>query len=270
MKAAASIPKQWTDSEGLEFFARHLVALGVTHRLRGDNPSDEPRFAAYSGTLAIIRDQLHFLTAGHVLRNLQDAMASSAVEIEQAVLVDTFGSGRISNLPIPFDLKSASKFFIDEDGLDFGVIALSSYYGRLLAANGSVALDANNWLRQPQIFEGYALLGLPAELTSERLSGYGDATMYPTMLGFRRLDSQDSGSKYPRFVGQLDDGLSIGSVEGMSGGPILGFRRDDQGRRRYWIIALQSAWKPGTRIIYGCPLSVIGEIVNDQTCDVSP
>jgi hypothetical protein len=256
--------KQWTDSESVQFFARHLIALCVAYRLDGDDPADAPRFTAYCGTLALIRGRLYFLTAGHILRNLRDAMANQSVNIERASLVDTFGLGRISNIPIPFDLAGASTFFIDEDGLDFGVIALSSYYSRLLSANGSVALDDKYWTKQPQTFEGYALLGLPGESTSERLNGYGDATVCPTMFGVRQSDEHHAESKFPRFAGRLDPQLTIRSVEGMSGGPIFGFRRDESGRLRYWVVALQSAWNSGTRVVYGCPLSVIAKIVSDH------
>jgi hypothetical protein len=153
--------QQWSDSEGLQFFCRHLVALCVTFRRKGETAD---RFAAYSGTLILLHNTIFFLTAGHILEDLEEALNSDDVKFTRAVLADTFGLKRISNIPIPFDLKSAKLLHINskEEGLDFGVIPLSTYYVRLLAANGVVALEEENWARQDTVtFDGYACSDFP-------------------------------------------------------------------------------------------------------------
>src|SRR3982074_3784571 len=109
----------------IELCGRHLVARCVTCREK-DSQNPLPSFRAYAGTLLHIDGRNFFLTAGHILSELQQALKSEKIEILNAVLQDNFGTHRICNLPIPFDLKSAEMFFIDDadEGLDFGVISL--------------------------------------------------------------------------------------------------------------------------------------------------
>ena len=250
----------------LELFCRHLIGLCVTYRHKNSEDAGKPaRFAAFSGTLITIRDAVLYLTAGHVLKELDELRAHDQAEITDAVLADTLGWKRISNVPIPFDLKNAQFFYIydKEEGLDFGVITLEPHYVRLLAKNGVVALTEQNWIRQHAVkFDGYAMLGLPEEFTSERVSASGGGVVSPTMFAVKRLESAPDGRpppRYAQFVGQLDPGLSLSSVKGMSGGPIYGFRLNPE--LRYWIVALQSSYNRPKRIVYGCDLPTLASLM---------
>lgn len=248
----------------LRFLGRHLVALCVTFRERG-KPVERPAFRAYAGTLIYIEGRNFFLTAGHILSELRDALCDDRIEILNAVLGDTFGSALKNKNPIPFVLKSEDMFFVDDadEGLDFGVIILTSYYVGLLAANGSVALAEENWVHQHKIrYDGYLMLGLPAEYTSERVNADGHGTVAATLIPVRRLETPPEGTqetRHPRFVGQLSDNFPLQSVQGMSGGPILGFNFGQP--VRYWIIALQSTWLPSRRITFACPLPTLASLM---------
>lgn len=256
--------KQWRDSSALQFFCRHLVALCITYRRLAN---DEDRFTAYSGTLIRIYNGVFLLTAGHILEDLDRARKSAELKITSAVLADTFGLGRMSDIPIPFDLTNAHLFYIfdEEEGLDFGVIALSPYYVRLLAKNGAVAIEEKDWLYQADVrFDGYVMLGLPDEFSSKTVSSTGHGMVTPTMFGLRRLDAPPNGAPvttHPRFVGQINERAPIKSVVGMSGGPIFGFCFGEQ--TRYWVVALQSTWIPKTRIVYGCSLPVLATLMTN-------
>lgn len=262
--------------EMVEFFCRHLVGISVRYKHKTpEDEGDRPRFSASSGTLIIIERVMCFLTAGHVLQALDELRSSEKVEIMSAALVDTLGAKRISNIPIPFDLKNAGLYYIvdDEAGLDFGVIALEPHYVRLLVKNGVVALTEANWASQHTVnFDAYAMLGLPTEFTSERVSPSGSGQIAPTMFGVTKLPAPPERRRtttYPLFVGQLDPALELKSVEGMSGGPIFGFQLGPDGNYRYWIVALQSSWERDTRIVYGCSVPVFASLMtkwaNEQT-----
>ena len=62
-----------------------------------------------------------------------------------------------------------------------------------------------------------------------------------------------------RFYGEVDfltgeDGQPVfDDIDGMSGGPILAFKRDASGLR-YWVIGVQSVWHKPTRTIGACPI----------------
>lgn len=260
--------KQWADSEGLQYFCRHLVGLCVTYRHKTSDDQDKPdRFAACSGTLIVIRGAVCFLTAGHVLKALDDLRA----EITSAALADIFGMGRVCDHPIPFDLRGAKMHYVDEDGLDFGVIVLAPYYVRLLAKNGVVALEEKNWIHQSNVtFDGYAILGFPAEFGSERVSEDGEGMVVPSMFRVHRLESPPEATeltRYERFVGRIDRELPLKSVEGMSGGPIFGFNFGPP--TRYWIVALQSSWLPDQHIVFACPLPVLASLLT-ESADAAP
>lgn len=250
----------------LQFFCRHLIGLCVTYRYKRASPEEADQFASYSGTLITIDHGVFFLTAGHILQNLEAARSSADIVITSAVLADTFGLDTICNLPIPFDLKSARFFFIDDDGegLDFGIIALTPYYVRLLAKNGVIALDEKNWIHQPALeFDFYFMLGFPDEFASKRVPDSGDVQVAPVMFPVRRLAAPPPDrrpTQHPQFVGQLDQELRLQSVKGMSGGPILGFKHDAEGMR-YWVVALQSSWDPQRRIVYGCSLPILATMM---------
>lgn len=262
---------QQKDTNVLEFLCRHLVALCVNFDCLDDpdSTSREPRFTAYAGTIICIRDMVCFLTAGHIVRGLDETIRSNRVTIHSAVLADPFGWRRISNHPIPFDLINAPRFFIDDEnaGLDFGLIALRANYVRLLAANGITALFEENWVHQPGLsFDGYLMLGLPSEFVSDRLSSSRLATVSPTMFRVQSLDSPPEGTRktqYPRFIGQLDRDLPLNSIDGMSGGPIFGIKFGPP--MRYWVVALQSAWRQDVHVVFGCLLPVLAFLVTEWT-----
>src|SRR5207237_1571279 len=116
-------------------------------------------------------------------------------------------------------------------------------YARLLAKNGVIAITEENWIHQSRIaFDSYAMLGLPQEFTSQRVSPGGAGTVARTFVGVRPLDVLPDGkqTRHQRVIGPLDPSLDLKSVKGMSGGPIFGFCYLPQ--VRYWVVALQSSW----------------------------
>jgi hypothetical protein len=124
-----------------------------------------------------------------------------------------------------------------------------------------LAVGEENWLRQHEVTpEVYTVVGLPGELSISRmLEGPGwqqmIAAFQPVLMTVRRLENLPvdvQPTTIPWFVGQLPQQLEIPDIQGMSGGPILAFRRNTDGQWVYWIVALQSWWFPDRRIVFGC------------------
>jgi hypothetical protein len=254
----------------LEFFCRHLVALCVTYRkVRRGVPAEKTGFAAYPGIVLSVRGVCSFLTAGHALKDLSDHLEKGEITLESAVLADTFGPGTISETPIPFDLKNEPMFFIDDekDGLDFSLVALRPYYVALLEKHGIVAVFEENWINQGKVqFDAYAMLGLPEEFITSEESSSTDGSLVggvaPTMIWITaaNVSPEDIRSTtYPRFIGQLHEGLPLTSIVGMSGGPIFGFRFGPP--MMYWVVAIQSSWLKDKGVVFGCPLPVLGGLL---------
>jgi hypothetical protein len=245
------------------FFCRHLVGLSVVYQhVDWDDQQLPPRLAVCSGTLIYVSNALYFLTAGHVLRELDQLRHSDGVEIKSSALVDIFGNDCVDKNPIPLELQIAELIYTDDGNLghDFGIMRLSFHYANLLQKNGIVALTAKNWSHQTEIdFDLFYMLGLPQELTSERATEAGWVNATPVLMRVtcdNTPDQRNFNTKFPRFVGRLDANIPLNSLSGMSGGPIFGFR--DKPEPKYWIVAIQSSWIPSSRIVYGCRLSFLG------------
>ncbi len=251
----------------LELFGRHLVALCISVTDLGPNIKDsKERYLIFPGVLLCIEDIFFYLTAGHILSRIDDAISQNAIRIEKACLVDIWGSGRITDYPIPFDFHNAPHYYIVDDklGLDFGIIILDEYYVRLIAANKVIAIFEKNWAKQHTVdYEFYFLLGFPVDFTSQELTGNGDLELSPILIPVQVMDhvpDDISQISSHRFYGKIDDDLPF-SIEGMSGGPIFGFNTERE--MRYWIVALQSAWYPQRKIIVGCTIPIIGNMITD-------
>src|SRR5262249_17974400 len=138
-----------------------------------------------------------------------------------------------------------------------------------LAANGVRPLPVAQWAsRTPPPFDHYAVLGLPMEELEPRtrMGDRGPQIGYMTTLtlaGIQALPSPPPNRiepPIPRFAGVLNDGGGLGSVKGMSGGPILGVSWDGT-RWPYACVAVQGSWDPGRRMIYGTPISIVVDAI---------
>ena len=65
----------------------------------------------------------------------------------------------------------------------------------------------------------------------------------------------------PMFYGVVDPNSPVKNIKGMSGGPILGLKRNDNGSGHYWFIAIQSGWYPSGRVVCASPLKALREVL---------
>jgi hypothetical protein len=163
---------------------------------------------------------------------------------------------------------------LDSHGLDVGFACLEPHYVRFITANPQrVFLDAVAWQgHDPSRAEGYVLLGYPkegAEIVSIAQQGLGLSVSLDSSLAcvpIRRIEpaSEDRSDDFWRddnaFYGQVVDahlpGTSVGTILGMSGGPIFSVRRDPE-RIRYQLVGVQSTWRPERRIVKGVAIQDI-------------
>ena len=190
------------------------------------------------------------LTAGHILRDIEGYLKEPRIMIGPWSVIDDFGPGK-HHEPVPFDMISAPRSYVDDDeeGLDFGLVVLNDYYRKLLEANSVVPISKENWIAQSGMeFETHIMLGLPSKFIEGKLID-GERTpkiltsRAPTMILVKELKETPADIKKKlllRFIGKIDDKCPLDDIDGMSGGPILGFRRGIN--NAYWIVAIQSAW----------------------------
>jgi hypothetical protein len=64
-----------------------------------------------------------------------------------------------------------------------------------------------------------------------------------------------------RLVGKVGEKDAVGSIVGMSGGPIIGIVA---GFREFRVVAVQSSWFEGTRTIFACPMETFVGVVKRE------
>jgi hypothetical protein len=84
-------------------------------------------------------------------------------------------------------------------------------------------------------------------------------------IEYEEIGEPPAGEQVPSecwFIGRLDPESQIRDIVGMSGGPIYGFRRNEEGKLLYHVVALQSRWWNTSRTIFGCSLPYFAEEVH--------
>jgi hypothetical protein len=254
------------DHEIVRFFMQHVVALNVAFDGRDGNQQAD----AYTCFVLEIRGEWFLVTAGHTLKDLYSALPSRTGV--QCSLFDGWRLGA-SYFPIPFDLLGASHFLTDEDGLDLGLIHVQQFYRRGLEANGTRAFGEAAWRDPPEDAEKYALIGLPDQFITREATAHGTVIVRvkPTLVFLRAVrPPADMNRPFPCFYGALPDhlynpisGASLEGMTGFSGGPILAFKSDRDGHAKYFLVAVQGAWRPDYRVVVGALMRVVGRALDN-------
>lgn len=256
--------------QAFKYFCRHLVSLVC----RCDpidatgKPAGPPEFFGLSGQVLSIRGAWFLLTAGHIIKGVEDRLASGRYALS-FYLVDDLGPNVVDHNIIQFEYQDSLKWYWDEDGVDVGLVSLRPYYRSLLQANGIEPISEEHWRNQSNVeCNRHLMLGFPTELIGMDIKqtpqGYRlTGSISPAMIFVTKLDDPppDAASVgNPRFVGQIGAHV-IADIDGMSGGPIFGI---EKGREdRYWTVAVQHSWLPSKRVIFGTPVSFIGKFIDE-------
>jgi hypothetical protein len=257
------------DQDFLRGIRRHFVSLsGTCVDLQGAFPREERMFCC-SGFVIEICGVWCFVTAGHVFNEIDNGIRSGKIRLLKCSLADYYAAEAVDKEPIHFDYEGAHRITVEAGGMDVGLIALRDYYRINLSANGVRPMPVADWVScSPPPFEHYAVLGLPTEQLElrTRMGDRGPQIGYMTTLtlaGVQALPSPPPDrieSPIPRFAGLLNDRGQLGSVKGMSGGPILGVSRCGMAWP-YACVAVQGSWDVNRRLIYGTPVSIVVDAI---------
>ena len=211
------------------------------------------------------------VTAGHVIQDTLDPIIVRNVykghrlRLAQVNLLDCFGEKPVVKTPTPFSIYPSlpragrdQALQRDSNGLDFGIILLPSLYWNGFFKNDGRILAEDMWATEGEHFDVYKMVGIPVEPQYSK-------TGHLRLGVFSFLETTDpevttADGKPIWFVGTMPEGTL--SVEGMSGGPIFGFRKVPGGWE-YKIVAMQS-WqiKGESGKVYGTPLRSFAPIVS--------
>jgi len=242
------------------FMSHHLVALQIDCEYEDE---DTHNFGSeiFSGFILALYGRWYWATAGHCLRDVDQAIEEGRLRVYSCGFADFFGADAPNIQTVPFTYERGCGRYITkkELGLDFGVIPLPDLIAQNMRANKILPIARENWVHQPSLtFSVYKMLGFPSHLIAE-LGG-----LLPTMIHVERIDPKevDEGPAETWFAGRISPEAKIKSIKGMSGGPIFGFRQAEDGRWYYHVVALQSWWRPDSRIVFGCSVPLVAELLH--------
>lgn len=236
-------------SEALRLLSNHLVGLGYW---KGDSELNG-EYEVCSGFLLEISGVTFVVTAGHVANGIRNLLAKGF--LHKPHLVDIFGTDCKDQHRVPIPLSASYIASVDDDdGFDCGLVLVPPTCVRMLEFNGIRALHEKDWATlEREDFERYVLVGIP----TQRIEGEEALKIEVVGLPVERLPSPPTGHEksVDRFAGRLLVLPPSGELDGLSGGPIFGLRREGA-TIRYFIVAIQSSWVRSKGIVFGCPLNV--------------
>lgn len=239
------------------FFASHLVDLGKD--LKKETASHY-----CSGFVVEVDARWYWMTAGHILKDIQSEIDNPRVVVKDFSFLDHFGPGDLNKLPLPFDFERAWKHYEydEEDGIDYGIVELREHDKRLMLANKVPPITKADWegLGSSTRREHF-MLGFATDSVQETISEIPEgaiirsrtcpSAIYLEMQNETEFD--DKKTKYPRLISKLSDNWPEGNIDGMSGGPIYGY---DDTKSRFRIVGIQSGWRRISRMTYATPFQL--------------
>lgn len=264
---------------------RHLVCFGVRYvpiDTRG-NPCGPERLQRFSCFVVSVEDKWFLVTAGHAIKDVATHLGAKTIRIVRSFLVDYIGYRETVRKLTPFSFDFTEQQYVDEItlGLDYAFIPLQDLYRWGMEANGIKPISESHWREyQPVDFDVYAVLGLPEQVASgydparegdHPLSGsIGSVVLSAEVLTDKSQipESVNPGLvSGPWFTGVITAQKKL-NIVGMSGGPIVGICKGPDDWVGYSVVAIQSRWHEATKIIFGCPITLFGEMVDRYAAEL--
>jgi hypothetical protein len=207
-------------------------------------------------------------TAGHVFRQVQELRQRFPTHRFTYQMQDNISNSSMTGIFQPLDFQGEFNLFFEneEEGLDLGLIPLNVMTQRCFRANNALTIGENHWDNWDSLkFESYYMIGVPYEL-SQPIGSKG-LSISGALLPLTKLDEPPEQLRrfsYPMFVGQIESMQDLESIQGMSGCPIFGCFKDEEGDVQYRFVAVQSGWLPSRRVVFGCDLHHLVRLISPR------
>lgn len=259
------------DSRLTAVFQQHLVRVCVDFTAK-----KRRHIGVYSGFLLELGNMFMWVTAGHVLEEIEAICGMSSYSSVRIGWADN--SESIPAARIPFDFASTPKFKHNKDGIDIGwLVPHGLALEALRKEPNNVPFTEPAWRN---ITAEYAILsmylvGCPREAVRPAvipdLSRDPITIAMPTSrLRLRKIDPRtdedpkDCWDKSDSFFAEIvpegaPSTVMLSSIIGMSGGPVIALSERPDKKIAYHLVGIQSAWLPESRIIRATPISLLVE-----------
>lgn len=235
-----------------------------------------PRAWSSSCFFLIINGHTVMCTAAHVLHEIRKVMDAGVV-LSDWHINDVF-TKTSSDILYPYNVMDQPQFLLRDDalGLDYCLIYIdwltttnlqrSGVKGITKARIGD-ATEADKWV----------LSGFPSVFTKAKGEGIAQVHCVFGVTPIERPDNWEPDKSQMALFGQLDQVadpiLNSVDIGGMSGGPIFGLFKKEDGSPTIKLVAVQSGWSETSRVIAACPIEPFLNAVErliEQANDASP
>lgn len=232
----------------------------------GNDLKNELKSHFFSGFVFEYADKWYWMTAGHILEEIELTLNHANYVLRDFALLDHFGPGELNKMAIPFDYASAWKYYEYDTskGLDYGIVELREHDKRLMRLNNVPAITIAEWEDAATFtYIGHFMAGLPLDAVESHIRSNQDVAVISsrTCPSVMYLEMQtetqfgDTQTEYPRIVSKLSPNWPEGDIKGMSGGPVFGICKETN---EYRIVGIQSSWRARERVAFATPLQVAG------------
>lgn len=255
-----------------DFLARHVVTIvGMMVRRHSDGSLKGIETVVGSGFTMIYRRIVFLLTAGHIIQALDKELHAENSRLYVNVIDSLHYNAKHRNsLWLPYE-NLMRESVGNNDDIDYGFIIPDAITRACLEENSIIPVVPENWRNPPEEFDKYFLVGTPQELVEIDTTSVPPRVIKVTGAMIPVVATDDPPVRlikpFPRFYGQIDLApaereVSIKSIGGMSGCPIIGMNHGKDGSR-YWFYAIQSGWDDES-VIAACPFKPFAEYLQER------
>jgi hypothetical protein len=219
----------------------------------------------FSGLLVDIKGDWFYVTAGHIIKDVQKSLeAGGTFDIWR--FDDQTASNRFNGMAIPYSFEIEDWIVLEdsETGLDYAALPLRDLYRQGLMAGDASPIGRAVWGNHIAEYDFRALVGIPSEFVEYDKETIITARFVIAPITPIKRPTSTQKKSQNLFYSKLADGSEpiFKDVDGMSGGPIFALKKVD-GIWMYWLIGMQSAWYPESKILVACPFSFFGQMLEE-------
>lgn len=250
---------------------RHFVTLSCVASPPG---SHYESLHVYSGFLIEVSGLWLYVTAGHVLREIESALDAgyklSVWRLDDQTAGNSFEGKAI---PIDFDIDRWIVLEDEEIGLDYAALPLDDLYRLGFEAGNASPFGKRSWGDHVARADHWVVVGLPNETVDYDGESTIQGRVVVALLEPTEPPRMAGARKENKFYARLKDGYEeyVTNIQGMSGGPIVALTNANN-EWRYAVIGVQSGWYSSIRTISACPISSFGsalEALVDETIELT-
>ncbi|ASU38158.1 hypothetical protein hmeg3_07485 [Herbaspirillum sp. meg3] len=230
---------------------------------------DSPRMAFCSCFFLIINDHWVLCTAAHVMDDIIE-LQQKGIRLTDWHINDVFTKAA-KDYVYPFDVSKRERFYIRDDalGLDYCLVYVESIAAISMNSRGLRAMG-RAMIGDAEQAEKWVVTGFPSEFAS--FSGDSIHQRHYTIgvTPVSRPSNWDPDKNHHSLFGRLDtpnDEFAQIDIKGMSGGPVFGLFRQDNGTFNVRLVAVQSGWSKQSRTITACPIEAFLDAVDRLIAD---